>query len=134
VAVGVAARGDDRAEPLLGDAEELVRCAAARTASMAICTPPSVPFLKPTGIERPDASSRCTWLSVVRAPIAPHDTRSEVNCGEIGRGTRTRRQPSSFEVEQEPRARRRPSLMRSSVEVGIVDQPFQPTVVRGFSK
>src|SRR5467141_2903803 len=57
---------------------------AARTASIAICTPPSVPFLKPTGIERPDVSSRCTWLSVVRAPIAPHETRSEVYWGEIG--------------------------------------------------
>src|SRR5207247_2117356 len=41
---------------------------AARIASTAILTLPSVPFLKPTGADRPDASSRCTWLSVVRAP------------------------------------------------------------------
>jgi len=34
------------------------------------CTLPSVLFLNPTGIERPEASSRCTWLSVVRAPMA----------------------------------------------------------------
>src|SRR2546430_9914621 len=37
---------------------------AARIASTAILTFPSVPFLKPTGADRPDASSRCTWLSV----------------------------------------------------------------------
>src|SRR2546426_883419 len=56
---------------------------AARIASTAILTLPSVPFLKPTGADRPDASSRCTWLSVVRAPIAPQDTRSPMYCGEI---------------------------------------------------
>src|SRR2546425_11027607 len=56
---------------------------AARIASTAILTLPSVPFLKPTGADRPDASSRCTWLSVVRAPIAPQDTRSPMYCGEF---------------------------------------------------
>jgi hypothetical protein len=34
---------------------------------------PSVPFLKPMGKETPDASSRCNWDSVVRAPIAPQE-------------------------------------------------------------
>ena len=38
---------------------------------MATLMVPSVPFLKPTGQERPEASSRCTWDSVVRAPMAP---------------------------------------------------------------
>lgn len=28
---------------------------------------PSVAFLKPIGMDMPDASSRCTWLSVLRA-------------------------------------------------------------------
>ncbi len=42
-------------------------------ASMAMRTLPSVPFLKPTGQERPEASSRWIWLSVVRAPMAPQD-------------------------------------------------------------
>src|SRR2546422_5278469 len=57
---------------------------AARIASTAILTLPSVPFLKPTGADRPDASSRCTWLSVVRAPIAPQDTRrSEEHTSEL---------------------------------------------------
>jgi hypothetical protein len=54
---------------------------AATTASTAVCVLPSVPFLKPTGMERPDASSRCTWLSVVRAPMATHDVRSAMCCG-----------------------------------------------------
>ena len=40
------------------------------TASTAILTLPSVPFLKPIGQDNPDASSRWIWLSVVRAPIA----------------------------------------------------------------
>jgi hypothetical protein len=49
---------------------------ADRTASTATLTSPSVRFLKPTGIESPDASSRWIWLSTVRAPIAPQLTRS----------------------------------------------------------
>ena len=56
---------------------------AALIASTAIFTSPLVPFLKPTGHESPDASSRCTWLSVVRAPIAPHAIRSARYCGVI---------------------------------------------------
>src|SRR5437867_1528998 len=87
------------------------RCAAARTASIAIWIPPPVPFLKPTGIERPEASSRWTWLSVVRAPIAPQATTSEMYCGVIGStnsvaaGT-----PSSTRSTRSFRATRRPSL------------------------
>jgi hypothetical protein len=52
-------------------------------ASMAICTLPEVPFLKPTGQERPEASWRWPWLSVVRAPIAPQLTSSATYWGEI---------------------------------------------------
>jgi hypothetical protein len=44
-------------------------------------TLPSVPFLKPTGQDRPDASSRCTCDSVVRAPMAPQLIRSAMYCG-----------------------------------------------------
>src|SRR3954451_5079454 len=57
--------------------------AAARTASTAPPTSPSVPFLNPTGIERPEASWRWIWLSVVRAPMAPQATVSEMYCGVI---------------------------------------------------
>lgn len=42
-------------------------------ASMATPTLPSVPFLKPIGKETPEASSRWSWDSVVRAPIAPQE-------------------------------------------------------------
>ena len=51
-------------------------------ASTATLRLPSVPFLNPTGHDSPDASSRCTWLSVVRAPIAPHATvaQSQIGC------------------------------------------------------
>lgn len=42
------------------------------------CYLPSVPFLKPIGKDTPEASSRCNWDSVVRAPIAPQEmTRKE---------------------------------------------------------
>ena len=51
-------------------------CPAERMASMATLIAPDVAFLKPTGIDRPEASSRCTWLSTVRAPIAPKLTNS----------------------------------------------------------
>lgn len=44
---------------------------------------PSVPFLKPTGKETPEANSRWSWLSVVLAPIAPQEMKSPINCGVI---------------------------------------------------
>jgi hypothetical protein len=52
-------------------------------ASRAICRLPLVPFLNPTGQERPEASSRWVWLSVVRAPMAPQAIRSATYCGLI---------------------------------------------------
>src|SRR5262252_1404940 len=102
-------------------------CVAARTASMAICTPPSVPFLKPTGIERPDASSRCTWLSVVRAPMAPHETRSDVNCGEIGsRNSQPAGSPSSA---RSSRTRVRSDMERNVHKMGrVVQRPRHVTL------
>src|ERR1035441_2864358 len=44
---------------------------------------PSVPFLKPIGADMPDASSRCTWLSVVRAPMAPQLIKSPMYWGDM---------------------------------------------------
>jgi hypothetical protein len=52
-------------------------------ASTAMSIEPSVPFLNPTLIESADASSRCTWDSVVRAPMAPHELRSARYWGEM---------------------------------------------------
>lgn len=51
---------------------------AALHASIATATEPSVEFLKPHGMESDEVSSRCSCDSVVRAPIAPQDTRSAV--------------------------------------------------------
>ena len=42
------------------------------SALIATVSEPSVPFLKPTGVDRPLAISRCVCDSVVRAPIAVH--------------------------------------------------------------
>ena len=50
----------------------------------ATSSPPSVPFLKPTGVDSPLAISRCVCDSVVRAPIALHAIRSDKYCGLIG--------------------------------------------------
>ena len=46
--------------------------AAAKQPLTAALTEPSVAFLKPIGIDSPLASCRCTWLSVLRAPIGSH--------------------------------------------------------------
>jgi hypothetical protein len=52
-------------------------------ASMATLTLPSVPFLNPIGKAEPEASSRWSWDSVVRAPMAPQVMQSAMNCGLI---------------------------------------------------
>jgi hypothetical protein len=80
--------------------------------------------LKPTGIERPEASSRWTWLSVVRAPIAPQEIRSAKNCGVIGsRNFGARRQAELGHAEQEAaRAVEALADREASIEMRIVDQ------------
>lgn len=62
-------------------------CEADCMASMATLTLPSVPFLKPMGKAEPDASSRWSCDSVVRAPIAPQVIQSAMNCGLDGLAT-----------------------------------------------
>lgn len=52
---------------------------AERQASTATAREPSVPFLNPTGNETPEASSRWSWDSVVRAPIAARERQSARN-------------------------------------------------------
>lgn len=105
-------------------------------ASTAIVTEPSVPFLKPTGMLRPLVSSRCTCDSVVRAPMAPHEMRSAVYCGEIvSRNSVPAGRPILATSSRTPRARRRPLLIwYEPSRFGSLIRPFQPTVVRGFSK
>src|SRR5476649_2166065 len=87
-------------------------CDEALIASTAILTLPSVPFLKPIGQERPEANSRCTCDSVVRAPIAPHETRSAMYCGLItSRYSVPAGTPSELILYSNSRAMRRPSLI-----------------------
>jgi hypothetical protein len=113
-------------------------CAAAdaRQASTATWMSPSVPFLNPTGIDRPEASWRCTWLSVVRAPIAPQVTVSAMYCGVIGS---SHSQPTGrlrFTMSRRRRrAVRRPRWTSWPPSMpGSLIRPFQPVTVRGFSK
>ena len=114
------------------------RCgqAADDTASTAIWMLPPVPFLNPTGIERPLASSRWIWLSVVRAPMAPQLTRSAVNCGVmVSRNSQPVATPASARSRSSVRAWRSPWLiLKLPSRSGSLMSPFQPTVVRGFSK
>ncbi len=80
---------------------------------MAIFTLPSVPFLKPIGAEEPEASSRWTWLSVVRAPIAPQATRSLTYCGEmVSSSSLPAGTPNPLTSTSTWRAMRSPSLIR----------------------
>ncbi|MOA05758.1 hypothetical protein D3C78_1253680 [compost metagenome] len=82
-------------------------------ASVAMRILPSVPFLKPMGAEIPDASSRCTWLSVVRAPMAPQLMRSAMYWGEItSRNSLAAGTPRRLMSISSWRAMRRPSSMR----------------------
>src|SRR5437879_2884889 len=111
-------------------------CWAALIASAAICTLPSVPFLNPTGHDSPEASSRCTCDSVVRAPMAPQLTRSAMYCGVImSRYSQPAGRPSSLISSSSSRASRSPWLIRKlPSRSGSLIRPFHPTVVRGFSK
>jgi len=105
-------------------------------ASRATFRLPLVAFLKPTGQERPEASSRCTWLSVVRAPMAPQLIRSATYWGLMGsRYSVPAGRPMPFMSSSSWRARCSPLLMwKVPFRSGSLIKPFQPTVVRGFSK
>ena len=79
---------------------------------MAVPTLPSVPFLKPIGIDRPEAISRWVWLSVVRAPMAVQLIRSAMYWGTTGSSSSVAAgSPISATCTSSPRARRRPVLM-----------------------
>ena len=97
---------------------------------------PSVPFLKPTGIESPLAISRWVWLSLVRAPIAAQEMQSARYCGVTGSSSSVAQgTPSPRIASRSSRARRIPSATwQLPSRCGSLRKPFQPTVVRGFSK
>ena len=99
--------------------------AAERIASMAIWTLPEVPFLKPTGQERPRGQLAVHLaLGGARADGAPADQVGDIlrrdQVEELGPG----RHAHLGKVEQQTaRAMRRPSLMRKRlVEMRVVDQ------------
>ena len=106
------------------------RLCGARAASIALTAtsrPPSVPFLKPTAIDRPDAISRWVWLSVVRAPIAVQATavRQVLRHNRIehlGRGGQAQLGQLTSSSERAIWSPRCASQL--SVEVRVVDEPL----------
>ena len=96
---------------------------AARIASAATLTLPSVPFLKPTGELRPEASWRWLWLSVVRAPIAPQAIRSATYWGlSRSRNSVPVGRPAARQLQQKA-ARSLQALVdrETAVEMRVVD-------------
>ena len=87
---------------------------------------PSVPFLNPIGIDRPEAISRWVWLSVVRAPMAVQLIRSAMYCGTTGSSSSVAAgRPSLRQVEQQgPGPSQAGVDVVAAVEVGIVDHPL----------
>ena len=73
---------------------------------------------------RPLAIWRCVCDSIVRAPIAAHETRSSMYCGVIGiEHLGARREPERRDVEQQPPREAQALLhVEAAVQVRIVDQ------------
>lgn len=109
---------------------------AAWHASTATPNVPSVPFLKPIGKDRPDASSLCSWDSVVLAPMAPKESRSARYCGEmVSSISEPIGTPVLVKFTNSCLALCRPLLMlKVLLTSGSLINPFQPTVVLGFSR
>ena len=95
-------------------------------ALMATWMSPSVPFLNPTGVDKPLAISRWVWDSDVRAPMAVQATRSPRYCGVMGSSASVAMgKPSSATLSRKARAFSIPSSMRKESSMyGIVDEPF----------
>ncbi len=109
---------------------------AALIASTAVAMLPSGRFFMPIGMDRPEASWRCTWLSTVRAPIAAHDTMSAMYWGiVVSRNSQAVGSPVASTRSSSDRAVRRPVLTSPEPSrPGSLISPFQPVVDRGFSK
>ena len=101
--------GRRQSRPSASMPRKLWGCPADTRALAAPASVPSVPFLKPTGIESPLAISRWVWLSVVRAPIAAHATRSARYWGVTGSSTSVAQgQAELVHREQDPAREREP--------------------------
>jgi hypothetical protein len=109
---------------------------AARMASMAILHIAVGAVLESHRTRQSGSQLAVNLLSVVRAPMAPHDTRSAMYCGVImSRNSQPAGTAALVDIEQQLAPMRKPSLMRKlPSRLGSLISPFQPTVVRGFSK
>ena len=136
MAVGVAGGAEDRRAAAELDAGERVAGPGRAKRIDGDADVAVGPFLKPIGIDSPDASWRWVWLSVVRAPIAPQATVSAMYCGVIGsRYSQPIGRPISRTSSSNRRAVRNPALTSpESSRWGSFIRPFHPVVVRGFSK
>ena len=105
-------------------------------AFIAVLISPSVGFLKPTGIDSPEASSRCIWLSAERAPMDAQLIKSAVYCGTIGSSSSEAvGSPSSVIALSVLRAVSSPPvILITPSSAGSTIKPRQPKPVRGFSK
>lgn len=120
-----------------------------RYKSVATTNLPSVPFLKPMGKDTPDASSRWSCDSVVRAPMAPQDITARCQLENTDRSTNSQSArywgeivsssseptgtPESVMSQSNCRAMRKPLLiLKEPLMSGSLMRPFHPTVVRGF--
>lgn len=103
---------------------------------MAVLIEPSVVFLKPRGMERPEASWRWAWDCVVRAPMAVQQMRSPMYWGVMGSRSSVAVGISiSTSWARNCLAMVRPVRMSDCwFRCGSRMRPFQPTLVRGFSK
>ena len=91
---------------------KLCGLAAEMIAFTAASSEPSVPFLKPTGVDNPDDISRWVCDSEVRAPIAVQAIRSPRYCGAIGSSASVPAgSPSSFTASRNSRPFCKPSSM-----------------------
>ena len=136
VRVRIARRAHDARDAVLVNAQKTVRMPRRAHRVNRHCRLPSVLFFKPTGIERPLAISRCVCDSVVRAPIAAHVIRSAMYCGTMGsRNSVAAGSPRPLMSSKSFRAIFKPvSMSCEPSRCGSLINPFQPMVVRGFSK
>ena len=94
-----------------------------RIASTAMRMVPSVPFLKPTGHESPEASSPVSLaFGGARPDRAPADQVGDVRGLIRSRNSVPAGKSHVVDLQQQLRARFRPLLMRKLVEVRVVDQ------------
>jgi len=114
--------------------EEPVRLRAEMIASTATCTSPSVRFLKPTGMDNPEASCRWIWLSTSSRRSRPRHEIGVVlpkSCQETPSPSESEAGDVEHEFPREPEAVVDPV---GAVRPGSFISPFQPATVLGFFK